>query len=169
MKRQILRLMVAVGFAAAVVGGTITSCEDDSSGFAAPGGPGTAGASGIGVISYQVILTGTQVVPSTNSTGTAMVTVTLNRTTGDIAVMGDFVGLAAPATTAHIHGPAGTDSVGPVLIPLTVTPDMKGTVTGSASMNTTDMNAMLDSQTYVDIHSTYFDQGEIRAQIVQVP
>lgn len=169
MKQQILRLMVAIGFAAAVVGGTITSCNDDNSGFAAPGGPGTAGTNGVGLITYQVMLSGAQVVPSTNSTATAMVTVTLNRQTGNIAVTGDFVGLASPATAAHIHGPAGTDTVGPVLIPLTVTPDMKGTVTGTASMNTTDMNAMLDSQTYVDIHSTYFDQGEIRAQIVQMP
>ena len=165
--------MVAVGFASAVVAGTITSCDDDNGGFAAPGGPGTGGAGatttgagGANVLRADVSLTGKQVVPQlTNTPGTATLTVTLDRTTGNIMVTGNFTGLSSPATAAHIHGPASTGTVGPVLIPLTVTPDMNGTVTGSASMNPTDMNAMLDSLTYVDIHSMYFDQGEIRAQI----
>ena len=164
--------MVAVGFACAVVAGTITSCDDDNNGFAAPGGPGTAGTSGttgVNVLRADVTLTGLQMVPPlTNTVGTATLTVTLDRATGNIMVTGKFSGLSSPATAAHIHGPSATDTVGPVLIPLTVTPDTNGTVTGSASMNPTDMNAMLDSLTYVDIHTMYFDQGEIRAQIVQL-
>lgn len=161
--------MVAVGFASAVVAGTITSCDDDNNGFAAPGGPGTAGTTGANVLRSDLTLTGLQVVPPlTNTVGTAMVTVTLDKTTGNIMVTGKFSGLSSPATAAHIHGPSDTDTVGPVLIPLTITPDTNGTLTGSASMNPTDMNAMLDSLTYVDIHTMYFDQGEIRAQIVQL-
>jgi len=108
--------------------------------------------------SADILVRGGTVVDGTGSPGRA----------ADVAIRGDRIVFVGNATAAHIHGPSGTDTVGPVLIPLTVTPDMNGTVTGSASMNPTDMNAMLDSQTYVDIHTMYFDQGEIRAQIVQL-
>src|SRR4029078_1387091 len=124
-------LMVAVGFACAVVAGTITSCDDDNNGFAAPGGRGTAGDSGptgVNVLRADVRLTGLQMVqPLTNPVGTATLTVTLDRATGNIMVTGKFSGLSSPATAAHIHGPSATDTVGPVLIPLTVTPDTNGT------------------------------------------
>jgi hypothetical protein len=175
-KDQIVKLMVAIAFAAAVVAGTITSC-DDNNGFAAPGGPGIGGTSGgaaggtggLNQISYDVTLTGMEIVPATNSAGSARVTLTLNKTTGDIMVTGLFGGLSAPATEAHIHGPAAVGSTGPVLLPLTVTPDMSGALTGGAPMNAAQMSEMLNGMTYVDIHSTYFPDGEIRAQLSNGP
>jgi hypothetical protein len=173
-KDQIVKLMVAIAFATAVVAGTITSC-DDNNGFAAPGGPGIGGTTGnaaggtggLSEISYEVSLSGMEIVPATNSTGSGRVTVTLNKTTGDVTVTGTFTGLSAPATEAHIHGPAATGAIGPVLFPLTVTPDISGAVTGNAPMNPAQMSEMLDRMTYVDIHSTSFPEGEIRAQVVQ--
>ena len=174
-KEQIVKLMVAIAFATAVVVGTITSC-DDNNGFAAPGGPGIGGTTGnaaggtggLSEISYEVSLSGMEIVPATNSTGSGRVTVTLNKTTGDVTVTGMFSGLSAPATEAHIHGPAAAGAIGPVLFPLIVTPDISGAVTGNAPMNPAQMSEMLDRMTYVDIHSTSFPEGEIRAQIVQV-
>jgi len=173
-KDQIVKLLVAIAFATAVVVGTITSC-DDNNGFAAPGGPGIGGTTGtaaggtggLNEISYVVSLTGMEISPATNSTGTGRVTVTLNQTTGDVTVTGMFSGLSAPATEAHVHGPAAVGAVGPVLFPLTVTPDISGAVTGNASMSTAQTSDMLDRMTYVDIHSTAFPEGELRAQIVQ--
>ena len=35
-------------------------------------------------------------------------------------------------------------------------------------MSTAQMSEMLDRMTYVNIHSTSFPEGEIRAQVVQV-
>ena len=52
------------------------------------------------------------------------VTVTLNRATGAVTVTGTFSGLSSTATVAHIHGPAAVGVNGPVLVPLTVTPDI---------------------------------------------
>lgn len=171
-----MKLMVAVGFAAAVVAGTITSC-DDNNGFAAPGGPGiggtsgnaAGGAGGLTQINFDLTLTGMQTAPPTSSTGSARVTVTLNKTTGNIVVTGMFDGLSAPATVAHVHGPAAVGAIGPVLFSLTVPPDMAGTVSGGASMNPAQMNDMLTGMTYVDIHSMYFPDGEIRAQVTDTP
>ena len=83
-------------------------------------------------------------VPATNSIGSGRVTVTLNKTTGDVTVTGMFSGLSAPATEAHLHGPAAAGAIGPVLFPLTVTPDTSGAVTGNAPMNPAQMSEMLE-------------------------
>jgi len=169
MKKQIAKLMVAVAFAGAVVAGTITSCDDSNDnnavGTGTGGSTGSGGAGGANLMTFNMTLTGTQEVPATTSTGTGNVTVMLNRTTGDITVSGAFTGLTSAATAAHIHGPAAVGANAPVIIPLTVPSMDAGNVTGSASMTTTQMNDMLNQMTYVNIHTTQFPEGEIRAQI----
>ena len=99
------------------------------------------------------------------STATGTVTVTLNKTNGNVTVVGTFSGLSSPATMAHIHGPAAVGAPGPAIVTLTVTSSQSGTVTGSGTMDTTHMNDMLAGMTFVNIHSTMFPEGEIRAQI----
>src|SRR5262245_52616893 len=172
MTKQITTLMVAVAFAGAVVAGTITSCDDDSNnavttGVAGHGGGsgGTGGAGGTNTQTFSMTLTGTQEVPSNGSTATGDVQVSLNKTTGAITVTGSFTGLTSDATAAHIHGPAAVGSTAPVIVPLTVPTAVAGTVTGTATMSTVQMNDMLNQMTYVNIHSTMFPDGEIRAQI----
>jgi hypothetical protein len=155
MKRQIVKLLIA--FAAAAIAGTTTSCNGTDNSPAAPGGPNR--------ITFNLTLTGTQTVPATNSAGAADVTVALDKTTGAITVTGTFSVLSSPATAAHVHGPAAVGSSGPVLFTLTVPPDVSGTVIGSASMSTAQMTDMLNRMTYVDIHTHYFSDGEIRAQV----
>lgn len=174
--KRILKLMVGFAFAAPVVAGTFTSCYHDD-GFAGPGGPGvagvgggaTAGAGGANEITFDVTMTGMQMVPATVSGGTAPITVTLNKTTGTIAVTGMFSGLSSPATEAHVHGPGAVGSNGPVLFPLSVPSNVSGAITGGASMNPAQTTDMLAGMTYVDIHTTYFPEGEIRAQISAAP
>jgi hypothetical protein len=209
MKKQIAKLMVAVGFAGAVVAGTVSSCDDSNdnndnttglggrggTGFtgragttgstgtggtnasggthatAGTGGTGGTNATGVGgaggtnLAVYNMTLTGTQEVPTNASTATGTVTVTLNKTNGNVTVVGTFSGLSSPATVAHIHGPAAVGAPGPTIVPLTVTSSQSGTVTGSGTMDTTHMNDMIGGMTYVNIHSSMFPDGEIRAQI----
>jgi hypothetical protein len=219
MKKQIAKLMVAVGFAGAVVAGTVTSCDDsndnnDTTGIAgrggtgftgrggtigtgtagnngsggtagnnasggtnatggthAAGGTGGANATGVGgaggtnLAVYNMTLSGSQEVPVNASTATGTVMVVLNKTNGNVTVTGTFSGLSTPATAAHIHGPAAVGAPGPIIVPLTVTSSQSGTVTGSGTMDTTHMNDMLGGMTFVNIHSTMFPDGEIRAQI----
>jgi hypothetical protein len=173
MKTQLTKLMVAVAFAGAVVAGTITSCDDDNdnnvtTGVAGRGGTGfggTGGAGGTNTQTFSMTLTGTQEVPSNGSAAMGDVQVMLNKTTGAITVTGSFTGLTSAATAAHIHGPAAVGSTAPVIVPLTVPSAVAGTVTGTATMSTVQMNDMLNQMTYVNIHSTMFPDGEIRAQI----
>jgi len=179
MKNQIAKLMVAVAFAGVVVAGTITSCDDNdnnnvSTGVAGHGGTtGTGGINGIGgaggtsanTQTFNMSLTGTQEVPANTSAATGNVQVMLNKATGAITVTGSFQNLSSTATAAHIHGPAAVGSTAAVIMPLTVPSATSGTVTGTATMSTVQMNDMLNQMTYVNIHSTMFPDGEIRAQV----
>lgn len=158
-----------------VAAGTVASCSDDdnnvSTGTGGTGGSGTGGTSaggtgGINASTYSMQLTGAQEVPMNASAGTANVTVILNRNNGAVTVTGSFSSLSSNATAAHIHGPAAVGANGPILVPLTVPSTTAGSVVGTATMSTVQMNDMLGGQTYVNIHSVDFPDGEIRAQIV---
>jgi CHRD domain-containing protein len=171
MTKQLTKLMVAVAFAGAVVAGTITSCDDDSNNVVSTGTAGTGAVGGSGgtggnnTQTFNMNLTASQEVPANGSTATGTVQVALNKTTGAINVTGSFSGLTTTVTAAHIHGPAAVGSTAPVIVPLTVTGDLSGTVTGTATMSTVQMSDMLNQMTYVNIHSMQYPDGEIRAQI----
>jgi hypothetical protein len=90
--------------------------------------------------------------------------------------------LEKPPTSAHIHGPDGSDAVADVLVdlPLGSQPNANGTMSGSFSA--ADIHPQggkpaisLDSlfnllQTpglaYVDVHTAFFAGGEIRGSIL---
>jgi len=189
MRNKISGIVVALVFGGAVAAGTLTSCDDDNNnastgtagtgggarggtgGTAARGGSGGTGTAGAGGTSanmsvYNMALTGAQEVPATGSSATANVTVTLDRTTGNVTVSGNFMGLTSNATAAHIHGPAAAGANAAILVPLTVPAATTGMVTGTGTMTNVQMNDMISGMTYVNIHSTMFPNGEIRAQIV---
>jgi hypothetical protein len=94
------------------------------------------------------------------------VTARLDRTTGAVTVDGTFTGLTSKVTAAHIHGPAAPGVNAPIIVPLTVTGDTSGTVSGTGTMTSGQMNDMIGGMTYVNIHSMMFPEGEIRAQIM---
>jgi hypothetical protein len=186
--------MAALVVGGALVAGAlgVVSCGDNEpaiitggrggAGFAGAGGRGGAGARGgaggvtgvggvggttIGNVSvFTMQMNGTQAVPVNNSTGTAMVKVTLDRSTGTVTVTGTFQGLIAAATEAHIHGPALAGAIAPPIMTLTVPAATAGDITGSFNMTGTQMDDMTNGMTYVDIHTSRFLDGEIRAQIV---
>ena len=173
MANNLTRLMVAMVLGGAVVAGTLTSCDDDDdnnqvTGVGGTGGTGAGGTGGTNanVSTFNMTLTGAQEVPVNTSTATGNVQVMLNRTTGAVTVTGSFSGLSSNATVAHIHGPAGVGTTAPPLITLTIPQSPSGTVTGTGTMNNVQMNDMLGGMTYVNVHSTTYPDGEIRAQIV---
>lgn len=174
MANKLTNLMVASAIGGALVmavGGV--SCGDDNNPVVSTGGTtgtagyrGTGGTGGGNTATYSMQLNGANEVPATPSTATANVTVSLNKTTGAVTVTGNFSGLTSMATAAHIHGPAAIGMNGPVLVPLTVPQLTSGNVTGTATMTSPQMNDMVNGMTYVNIHSTMYPDGEIRAQIV---
>ena len=110
-------------------------------------------------------MSGSEETPRNDSTASGNVVVTLNRSNGSVTVTGTFTGLSSNATMAHIHGPAAVGVSAPVIVPLQVPSATSGAVTGTATMDATHMDDMINGMTYVNIHSVNFPDGEIRAQI----
>lgn len=80
-----------------------------------------------------------------------------------------FVNLSSTISMAHIHGPgSSSQSVGVMidLVPfLTVLNGTNGIISGSVSLTPTQKAAILNGQTYVNVHTANNGSGEIRGQL----
>jgi len=109
-------------------------------------------------------MTGAQEVPPTGSAATGSVTVLADNVTNEVFLTGNFSGLTANASDAHIHE-AVTGVDGSVIVTLSATAATSGTVTGNAIIPHSSIDAMINGQSYVNIHNASFPGGEIRAQL----
>ena len=109
----------------------------------------------------QVALSGKNEVPPNDSTasGTASVRVGSDRSvTVNITVSG------MTPTAAHIHqGAAGAN--GPVIVPLDKTGDNTFASKADAKMTEAQYEAYKAGNTYLNVHSSKYPPGEIRAQL----
>jgi hypothetical protein len=115
-------------------------------------------------------------------TGTGTFLLTLTGTT--MTINGNFSGLSANSTAAHIHGPSGPlPGTASVLYDFTASGlglatlgSTAGTINGTfglvakgtytVAQQVTDLQAGL---WYLNVHSTAFPGGEIRGQVLPVP
>jgi len=81
-----------------------------------------------------------------------------------------YEGLSGTAIAAHIHGPAGVDTATGVLIDLDPFKGgvfgPHGTFTGRVTLEPDQLAAVVDGLTYVNIHTSANQPGEIRGQIL---
>lgn len=98
------------------------------------------------------------------SSGTGNVTALLDRLTNKVYLTGNFSGLAGNISNAHIHGGAA-GSNGGVVVPLMFAGTTSGNVTGTATVRTTFADSMANGLSYVNIHTSAYPGGEIRAQL----
>ncbi len=108
-------------------------------------------------------LNGASEVPPVNTPATATGSLTMvgNELYYDIS----YSGLQGPATAAHIHGPADPTVSTGVLISLKSPSGTNGNISGTVSLNPTNMAYLLAGLTYINIHTTSNGLGEIRGQI----
>jgi hypothetical protein len=140
---------------------------------------------------FTTTQTGPQEVPPTPSTGVGSALVTLDTATNLLTVNLSFAGLTSPTTVAHIHCCAGPTGVA---IPATTVPSFPGFpvgVTTGTYLQTFDLTlassynpafiaahggtvagaqaafiaGLTSGQTYLNIHSSAFPNGEIRGQL----
>ena len=163
-----------VTFATFIACTTLFACSDDN-----PTGSGNSARD------YGALLSGNAVRPlpvTTDATGSATIHVTSG--TSDVYDpnsdhLANFTysitvnGLSGPAMTVHIHGPAGTADVGPVLASLAVTSQQtSGIVSNGTFIGTENPQVSGDSlvvllnsaAAYVDVHTAGNGGGEIRGQ-----
>ena len=112
--------------------------------------------------------------PNNTSTATGIINATLSGST--FTFNGSFSGLVAPVNNGgfHIHGPAAIGANASVIFPLyptmTLSSDQRsGTMAGSVTMNSQQIDWLNQNLLYFNIHSTTFTGGEIRGQILPVP
>lgn len=117
----------------------------------------------------NIVLDGFQPVPPTGSLATGLATVMINTETRNITIDGTFEGLEGDVLIGHLHGPGGFGMNSPlIIIPMTIGGDFgrSGTFHASQGVSQFQLNAILDSRSYINIHSFAYTEGEIRGQVV---
>lgn len=117
---------------------------------------------------FAVNLTEQQVRPNTAGTAKGNALIIVDKTTGLTYVTGAFEGINSNVTTAHVHrGPVG--ETGPAILPLTIVQRFavphSGTFSGSGTLAPSSVDSMINGLTYVDVHSSFYSEGAIRAQL----
>ena len=98
-----------------------------------------------------------------DGSGTAVITI--NRGLGEVCWELEVTGITLPSIAAHIHIAPVTDP-GPVVIPLTA-PDATGTSSGCTTVDMALAKAIAKNPAayYVNVHTTDFPAGALRAQL----
>jgi hypothetical protein len=124
---------------------------------------------------------------STNSPGSGVGTVTLNRATNTILYDFSWSGLIGDLTKLHIHGPASPEESNPQhIIEIFGPPEVPaelattfGSVSDSFELQTLEqvgfdpidpayiIDTLVSGQAYLNVHTTVFGMGEIRGNLGQ--
>lgn len=132
-------------------------------------------------------LSGSAVKPvavSTTGEGTFSATLRISAGAAELDYSLDYSGLAGTADSVHLHGPAGADNVGGLLVDLAALPAgstgtvqlgaVAGTASGTLDLRTAitatvsgdSLHVLLDAGVvYVDVHTSAHAGGELRGQI----
>jgi len=117
----------------------------------------------------DIVLDGFQPVPPTGSGAAGLASVIINTDTRNITINGMFQGLEGDVLFGHLHGPAdiGQPS-GVIILPLLIEGDFmrSGTFSAFERLSPFQLNAVLDSRSYLNIHSVAYPSGEIRGQVI---
>jgi hypothetical protein len=121
------------------------------------------------ITTFEVGMRGINEVPPNPSPALGSFKASYDAVTKLLTVNIVFNGLIAPVTAAHIHGPASPGVNGPVIIPLTGFPvgQILGIYTNVLPVTPAQEAMILNGSTYVNIHTSAFPGGEIRAQLME--
>ncbi len=119
------------------------------------------------LIEPPLYLNGFNVVPPNSTTAIGNLAGIYTDSTNTFSLYMEFSGITGTTTSAHLHGPAYPGYNAPVQIdfagfPLGVS---SGVYMNSYILTPEQVFQLYSGQWYVDIHSTSFPEGEIRAQI----
>jgi hypothetical protein len=115
--------------------------------------------------SYKADLKATSEVPPTTSQGTGTLTATFDTASKKLLWKGTMSGLSGNATAAHFHGPAEPGKNAGVMVP--VTGVTTGSFEGSATLTDDQAKALMNGQTYFNVHTAANPGGEVRGQVVK--
>jgi hypothetical protein len=124
----------------------------------------TATTAGIRVLNtLESTLTGAQATPATSSAGAGSGTITLDIGSGSMLATVATNGITGTGADINL-GAAGT--TGPTLFSLSETSTGSGIWTTKVTLNSDQLNAIRSGNTYFNVRSAAFPNGEIRGQIL---
>ena len=116
-------------------------------------------------VSFHAHLKGPWEVPANTTTGTGMLTATLDTDTNVFTYHVEYSGLTGPAMAAHFHGPSSeTGTAGPQVA---VKKPITSPIDGTATLTADQAKDLLNEQWYFNIHTAANPGGEIRGQVQQ--
>jgi hypothetical protein len=114
---------------------------------------------------FTAQLDGAQEVPPVTTNATGFGSFVMDTAANTLTYHVEFSGLTSAETAAHIHGPAPVGQNAGILFPLANGSPKTGTI----AITDADEATFLGGQTYVNVHSTNFPNGEIRGQLQIAP
>ena len=126
-----------------------------------------AGSAYASPISFTVPLTGAEEVPPVEASGKGSAALTYDPATRVVTWTITYTGLSAPATMAHVHGPAEKGKNGPVVIWLaTKGIPAESPFKGEATLTPEQAQQFTAGEWYINLHTQAHPGGEIRGQVV---
>jgi len=78
-----------------------------------------------------------------------------------LTINGTFDGLLSPATTAQMHRGSATGVRGPVILDLTVSPAISGSVSGAFDLTSDQVDSLRKGRLYIQIASQKAPDGNL--------
>ena len=123
----------------------------------------------LAAIDFEFAMDAEQVIPAPElggSSPTGTVLVSVDTVTGEVTVAGSYDGLTSVVSAAHIHGFAEAGETAGVILALTVSGGISGTIAGNGTLTSEQVGQLLRGRTYVNVHTENNGPGELRGQIV---
>ncbi len=112
-------------------------------------------------------LSGANEVPAATSNGTGTLSANLDKKTSVLSWTVTYSGLSGPATGGHFHGPAKAGQNAGVALPFTGS--LESPIRGTATLTPAQMDAVMNGNWYVNLHTAAHPAGEIRGQVALYP
>jgi hypothetical protein len=115
------------------------------------------------MVKMKADLKASEEVPATESSGAGTADVTLDTAANKVSWKITYDNLTGDATAAHFHGPAKVgENAGPIV---DITANIKD---GSADVTADQAKMISEGNTYINIHTAKYPDGEIRGQVLKV-
>ena len=112
-------------------------------------------------------LSGANEVPAANSNGSGTLSANLDKATSVLSWTVTYSGLSGPATAGHFHGPAKMGQNAGVALPFAG--NLESPIRGTATLTAAQMDAVMNGNWYVNLHTAANPGGEIRGQVALYP
>jgi hypothetical protein len=115
------------------------------------------------MVKMKADLKASEEVPPTESSATGTAEVTLDTAANKVSWKITHENLTGDATAAHFHGPAKLgENAGPIV-------DITANIMeGSADVTADQLKMISDGNTYLNIHTAKYPDGELRGQVLQI-